>query len=555
MEDKYIEIFEKYSFDKESFCFIFEKTEETFNYLEMACNVRGKTRLVIDKILEDGSVSAKIKKQVEKWIYRDSIIVDGVPLPKNRQFVFKYIVRKYCAEKTSYLKVVEYYNAFLDEYNVSDDPRLILESRTYENKAQVCDYILWNFNRNLRYYNIFENDYTEFVETLGLEKYKNIEMSSLKIFRDNEELMREYDIRDEFELHNLLKKIWDKYGNCEIDFHKMPTLVFGTPNRDKQVTDLLMMWAPISNDDFALVYEEEYGFKPQTALANYFDCIYQYLHNGTYYIDYEKFTDEQFEYMKANLTEDFYMLSDVERIFLRKFRDADTSLINAYNIKSLGFKFYSGYIVSDKYQSGKAFFRAMLTNGDVVDARNQKWYKTDNVLFYNVLYDLLSDRIIVEFSPRQYINVRKLNQVGVTKEMLCDYCEKVFSFSENEEFFTIKSLRESGFEHEIDELGFDDWFYASLLSSDMEKFSYRRMGGRKLFACGKKDVQLGFLLEHIVDEKKKIGIENLELYLDEKYGIKIDRYKLVEIIKGTDLYYDSIMETVYCDYDTYFEEV
>lgn len=555
LEDKYIEIFEKYSFDKENFCFIFEETEETFNYLESVCNVRGKERLNIEEVINDDKVKTDIKKQVEKWMYRDSIIVDGVPLPKNRQFVFKYIVRKYCAEKTSYLKVVEYYNAFLDEYNVSDDPRLILESRTYENRAQTCDYILWNFNRNLRYYNIFENDYSEFVETLGLEKYKNVEMSSLKIFRDNEELMREYDIRDEFELHNLLKKIWDKYGNCEIDFHKMPTLVFGIPNKEKQVMDLLMMWAPISNDDFALVYEEEYGVKARTVLGNELSCIYKYLHNGIYSVDDKVFSDEQFEYMKANLTEDFYMLSEVERIFLRGFHGADLSLINAYNIKSLGFKVYSGYVVSDKYQSGKDFFRKMLTRGDIVDAREKKWCNSNIVLFGNVLYDLLESRTIVEFSPRQYINIHRLNEVGVTKEMLCDYCKKVFDYSEDEEFFTIKSLRKRGFEHEIDELGFDDWFYASLLSSDSEKFSYRRMGGRKLFACGKRDIQIGFLLEHIVNEKRKIGIEDLELYLDEKYGIKIDRYKLAEIIKGTDLYYDSIMETVYCDYDTYFEEV
>ncbi len=554
-EDKYISLFEKYDFDKESFCFIFNEAEVTFYYLETLCNIRGKERLPIDKISDDVSVSAETKKQAEKWLYRDCIIIDGAPYLKKRLTIFKYIVRKYCAEKTSFSNALKYYKAFLDKYDISEDPKLTIEERTFENRAQTCDYILWNFNRHLRYYNIFENDYTEFVKKLGLEKYKDVELSTLKIFRDNPDLMREYDIRDEFELHNLLKKIWDKYGNCDISFHRMPTLIFGTPDRYKQVTDLLMMWAPISNDDFALVYEEEYGFKAQTALASYFDCIYQYLHNGIYSIDYEKFTDEQFEYMKENLTDDFYTISEVERIFLRKFRNADLGLINAYNIKSIGFKIYCDYIISDKYQSGKEFFRRMLTNGDIVDARDKKWCNSNIVLFGNALYDLLENRTIVEFAPRQYINIKRLNEVGITEEMLCDYCEKVFDFFKGEEFFTIKSLKESGFEHELDDLGFDDWFYSSVLSSDSEKFSYRKMGGRRLFSCQRKDVQLGFFLEHLVAKTKKFGIEDLELYLDEKYGLKIDRYKLVEVLKGTDLYYDSIMETVYCDYDTYFEEV
>ena len=31
--------------------------------------------------------------------------------------------------------------------------------------------------------------------------------------------------------------------------------------------------------------------------------------------------------------------------------------------------------------------------------------------------------------------------------------------------------------------------------------------------------------------------------------------KVLEIIRETDMYYDAIMEAVYIDYDTYFEEV
>ena len=46
----------------------------------------------------------------------------------------------------------------------------------------------------------------KFLTALELTKYKNIEYSSLKIFRDNLDLMKEYDVQDEYELHNLLKK-------------------------------------------------------------------------------------------------------------------------------------------------------------------------------------------------------------------------------------------------------------------------------------------------------------------------------------------------------------
>ena len=59
-----------------------------------------------------------------------------------------------------------------------------------------------------RYYAIQEREYAPLLDALGLQYYEDMELSSLKLLRDNPELMAEYDIRDEYELHNLLKKIW-----------------------------------------------------------------------------------------------------------------------------------------------------------------------------------------------------------------------------------------------------------------------------------------------------------------------------------------------------------
>ena len=41
--------------------------------------------------------------------------------------------------------------------------------------------------------------------------------------------------------------------------------------------------------------------------------------------------------------------------------------------------------------------------------------------------------------------------------------------------------------------------------------------------------------------------------LKEKYGISVDRYKLVRGIIDTDLYYDDVFETIYISYDNYLE--
>ena len=69
---------------------------------------------------------------------------------------------------------------------------------------------LWKQNRCLRYYDIDGSDFTELLETLNLGQYENIELSTRKFLIDYPELMKRYDLRDEYEIHNLLKRFMQK---------------------------------------------------------------------------------------------------------------------------------------------------------------------------------------------------------------------------------------------------------------------------------------------------------------------------------------------------------
>ena len=69
----------------------------------------------------------------------------------------------------------------------------------------------------------------------------------------------------------------------------------------------------------------------------------------------------------------------------------------------------------------------------------------------------------------QYINIRRLNAIGITTGTFAEYCNNVSKFYEKGDYFTIKSLHQEGFSSEIDNLGFEEWFYASVLLEDMTR--------------------------------------------------------------------------------------
>lgn len=381
-----------------------------------------------------------------------------------------------------------------------------------------------------------------------------MEISALKLHRDYVDLMKEYDIRDEYELHNLLKKIYPK-EKTNIKFGRMPNIEIGQVDREQQVMDLLIQYSPITAEELSAKYEETYGIKSATMLGGYMSSFDKYYFEGVYTITFDKLPDEEFAKLKDILTEDFYPIDYIKHIYSREFPDSDIANINPFILKTLGFRVYSGYVISNSYSSATDFYNHLLADNDIVDARDFNSFMRSNVSYTSVLYDLKAKREIVEFAPYQYINIRRLNEIGITKEDLNDYCKAVTNTVDRNSFFTIKSLKKSGFSHTLDDLGFDDWFYASLLCEDRANFSYLRISNTKLFGRGSKQASIEDLLLSILIEQNKIDIYDLNELLEETYGIVFDRYKLLQHIEKAGLYYDTIMETVYIDYDTYFEEI
>ena len=553
-EDKYTYIYDNYDFSLEDFVLAFGEPNETYYYLEMISQTVRARRKPLDEILTDAAIAPEYRKKAERAIYKQYISVDGVRVKMTRATLVKHFVKTHCRILTEYDVFFQKYHEWLDELGLGDNPALTIESRTYENKLNQCDYVLWNQWRSFRYYNIPEHDFEEFLSTIDFEQFEGVEISTLKLFRDYPSLMKQYDIQDEYELHNLLRKIWVS-EDSNVKFKKMPTIEIGIANRDEQVLSLLLQYAPISGEAFADHYEDTYGVKAATVLANYMEAFDVYYYDGVYSVDFAALPAIQLNRMKVILDRDFYTIQEVKRLYKREFPHSDESLINPYTLKTLDFRVYSGYIVKNAYPSAADYFRSLLTTDDVVDARNISKSIQSIVAYSSELYKLRADYEIVEFSPLQYISMRRLNAVGVTIDQFERYCKDVFRYYEKGEYFTVSSLRQDGFTHELDDLGFDEWFYASVLLEDRERFSYQRIGGTRVFLCGKSGANLGDMLVWLLEKYQKIDFYDLKDLLENHYGITLPKEKLLTIIDGTELYYDTIMEAVYINYDTYFEEI
>lgn len=552
-EDLYALVFQKYDIAKEDFLLGFKESEITYNYLFIAYK---KGEYPVNDLATDSDFPDDFRKAAERIIYKNYVVLGGERVLCSRFELSEYILRTAGTEGLTFEEFSQYYQMLLEDLNLQDNPKFSVMDRGYSNKLAASDHVLWKYGQKLRYYNIDAYDYTDLLNGLNLNNYKDVELSTRKFFQEYPELMSDYDIQDEYELHNLLKKICTNEDYPQVHFKRMPNIEFGAADRDMQVMDLLLALAPITNTDFAAAYEREYGVLCQTVLANYMKNFDQYFYAGVYKIDAPMLSDIIAAKMKQLLPGEFYLLSDIRKLYVREFPQGDPKLLNPYTLKALGFRVYANYAIKEQYPSAVEYFRAILTTEDIVDAHIFPKELLNTIAYMSEVYKLKAAYEIVEYASLKYVHFRRLNRAGVEKESLMDYCHKAYQAVDSQ-YFTVYSLQKKGFTHALDELGFDEWFYASLLSEDKEHFSYRRMGKNKLFRRGSEDVSLTDFLEWLLysSESLSLDVHDLTEKLSSDYNINLEWYKIVETIKGSAMYYDTITQKVYADYDVYFEEI
>ena len=551
-EDRYAYVFRTYSLEKEFYFDYLDGTADLWYYLNFRYT-RGRRDPAT--ALDDKLIAASVRRAIDKYIHRGYIQIDGEYILKQRGDIEDYVVERYCKDEVTLDQFFEYYTQFLVDNDLMNEKLEVTEAVRVSryNRLSESMKLLWKQNQRLRYYDIEGTDYTELFETLNLGQYQNIELSTRKFLVDYPDLMERYDLRDEYEVHNLLKKIHAEKENPDMEFGRMPNIHFGVFDRDSAVKEILFALAPVSMDDLAEMISLEYGTQPATVKANWLTCISEYYHQGLYSVDYEDMPEEHMSKLKEALTDDFYFLSELRKIYAKTVPDADFNLLSTYNLKRMGFLVGASYVIQH-YSTAEAYFDYLLTSSDVVDLMPINKRYTGLTTYSAYLARLKHDMQIIEFEPFQYINIHRLEKLGFGKDRLKEYGDRVWSFLVDDDFFTIQSLRQSGFEDELDSLGFGDMFYSSLLKED-GRFSWQRVGNNVVLnPKGSQFTVHDFLVDRITKEKA-VDVDDFVHDLSTIYGISFNRREIIEKVKGSDVYYDSIMEKLYADYSTYFEEI
>lgn len=553
-EDYYRYLYETYEIDKDAATFLGVEPY-IFFYLELAGCKPGKNSL--KGALDDNKLETGLKLKIKTFLNRDRLLVDGVWINKKRADLEEVVVQKLCKEDTDYSEFGNIYNQFLENQEIEYDSNLYFTEelqKSRKNHLSEAEFLLWKQSEKFRYYDIKGQDYTELYDTLQLDTYKDIELSTLKWMDDYPEIMEKYDIRDQYELHNLLRKTIKPEDYPNVQFGKMPMISFGEFDRDEAILDLLLEHSPISQVDLADLIRQEYGYDQQTVIGTYLTSFNKYYHDGIYEFEQKVMPADRMTNLKGQLTEDFYYTDEVRKIYLKLYPEADPEEINRYNLMEMGFSIYASYVIQN-YPTADKYFESLFTSNEITDLTLLRKRHTYSQLFSQKFMELKRNLTIVEYEHNKIILFKKLEEFGVTKEKVADFCQLIYEIVPDESFFTIQSLQKDGFYSDLFDLGFPDMFCGSLLLSD-NRFGSGYAFGNRFFYKGEKTVTFRMLMVSLVEENGSIDILDLIHLLEKQYGFNnVDKWDVIYKVQGSGVYYDSFLERLYASEDLYYQEL
>ena len=306
--------------------------------------------------------------------------------------------------------------------------------------------------------------------------------------------------------------------------------------------------------ELAEAVSNEYGYDPATVTGTYLQPLNAYYHQGIYTVDQKVMPADNQERLKQTLTEDFYFFDEIIALYKEIIPDADVEEINPFNLKKMGFVVLSRYAVQH-YPSLESYCEHLLTCEDMVDISLYRKKFACVVMFSQKLMELKRNLAVIEYEPNKLINIRRLERLGVTQEAIRDFCDQVYDEVADESYFSAASLRQGGFQSELYDLGFGDWFYANLLISD-ERFSFGNMYGTIILYKGKKDITIKSFECALIQKHGVVDILDLKDELESVYGCKtVDKFDIVYKINGTEVYYDKYLERLYANENLYYNEL
>lgn len=572
-EDKFAPLYQRYDLTEDAFCKITQASPMTFGYLK-AVKVSNKFSLRL--AANDRTLPQEWRERIAQLNRRPVADAPGTPAgtEASNATQLEQIARKKIGNLSTRSvalrafaesgAVREYHNLkdfrnryqlFLEENKCGYKMTLALPSDDIRclNELRGTHMFLVARANKIRAYKVDSRFTSELRQILTLAVGRNIECGAGLIMRENQELCDLYDVHDDEELYEIIRSFVRPGSVPGLEMGSTPLIRLGKTDRKNQMVDVLRdAGTELSREEFAQRYAEKYCIETKTVRNNYLRDMNAYLRNGRYsYVD-SNLTDEQQQFIKDMLTEDYVSLPYVTASFAAKFGTASDRLVNDQSLAPLGLEISRDLIVKEGVDLRQSFTNLLMSRDSF--AYGSPGFG-DEVInhpeFRNAITPLLRNFTFIECNHDSFISLKRLSEsTGIRRIDLGSYACSLFARTERDVPFTVTSLRKQGFMHKldavVDECGFDNSFYDSIVLYGLaqEQIKRTRFSGVYMFCRKEGTFSSGDAVEYVVRQKGPIEVGDLIDAFQDDYGVVITAADINRAVQDKGLFYNEDLDMV-----------
>lgn len=565
-EDYYSDAFKKYLLGKDDFNILFpDAVPEAHQYLAL----RYKKGDLIPQYESGEEFCGVFSKQVRLGLTKIHCIKN-----LTRVNAVTHVLRYDCLELVDFEEFQKKYNKYIEWLGMPPE-KYALNWRSLANRLRLQKNLVFEVDGKFRY---LSYDANKLKELIDFKKYENSVISCDLIYRDYAEELEDFDIQNGYELFCCLKncdadekdpakKLSQRYP-FDIIFRRIPVVIIGTVTEEEQVVALLKELSPIGYMDFWTAYEERFGIKRDSALANLGNCATPYLVNGTYIIDVPMLDASDVEIVRNELNKKkFWFIDELETLWKQLCIHSSRDSLNAATLRSLGYlMFAAGYAYSNQYNSMRDYlYDEQICDGEVFKLAEQDQRLVHLSAFQSCLSKEESALRIFEIAPREYVKDKYLfEQCGVTREDVVEFQQQVKPLCQDVYFNAHSIWDEIKDWPFVKMVGSNEWLCNSIIHR-IDGIVALPIASNFILSFSDDCLSIPFICKWITNKEGKMSINDITSRFNSVFGTTFNRYVIAEKLRSSgmwsqiitdeiDGYIDSLADNSNFDVDSLLDE-
>ena len=467
-------------------------------------------------------------------------------------------------------ELVKRYEDFLADHGISpNDTYLQLPgARKLAMALRRSGGILMMRQSTVRYYDWSAVDFSRLDAALREMSKENIECSISLFMRRYPDVTESVGARDEDELYAIARERCSKRRHGlritavpDVSFPKIPIVIFGNGNRERQVLGLIEEMSPVQANELAEEYERRYGVRSATVKSSFLKDFRQYRVNGRYELYAGALTAEESHFVEDAVQGNAYTpLGFVRKRFEGAFIGSTSRKLNDANLSALGYGISENLIVRSGVNLRREFSNLIERNGKF--SRGDEGFPIEvmeHSLFRSEEARRMRELGIIEYESGSFVSAEYLrSHYGVTVSDMRDFVEAVTSYVPDEMPFTIKNLLDEGFTHRVMVLKVTGEFGTGILSSifaqarDGMRVHNTTYGGVTIFCKSVEPFSASKLVRKTVECEGEMELEDLADQLKSKFGVEVTNSALRQLVDRSGLFVATALdETIFLDREAY----